>query len=81
VTIDHNLIQGFQGAEDETRGESSIEGDARFVNAEAGDFHLQQGSPAVDAGSAEAGPKDDLEGAPRPAGRGWDLGAYELKGE
>lgn len=41
------------------------------------DFHLRDTSPAIDAGTATGAPADDLDGAPRPIGAGWDLGAYE----
>lgn len=43
------------------------------------DFHLLPTSPAVDAGTASNAPPTDLDGAPRPAGAGIDLGAYELQ--
>jgi len=39
------------------------------------DLHLQAGSPAVDAGSADGAPADDLEGRRRDAAP--DIGAYE----
>ena len=42
-----------------------------------GDYHLQPGSPAIDAGTATGAPTVDLEGNPRPAGTGYDIGAYE----
>ncbi|MFA5057401.1 MAG: choice-of-anchor Q domain-containing protein [Opitutaceae bacterium] len=50
--------------------------DPLFVNAGAHDYHLQAGSPCVDAG-ADTGIADDGDGRPRPAGRGPDIGAYE----
>ena len=65
-----------------------LEGEAAFVAAGAGDFHLQAESPAVDSG----GPSDlpalyqslhgvsldiDADGAARPQGAGVDMGAYE----
>jgi hypothetical protein len=43
------------------------------------DFHLLPGGPAVDAGVPVSAPAEDLEGAPRPVGDGFDLGAYELQ--
>lgn len=79
VTVDHLLIDGYRGnAEDgETRGADYLEGDPQFRDAPAGDFHLQPGSPAVDAGSATDAPAADFDGTPRPQGGGWDIGAYE----
>ncbi len=49
-----------------------------FVNPVAGDYHLQIGSPCVDAGlnSAETN-STDLDGNPRFAGGAVDIGAYE----
>ena len=42
-----------------------------------GDYHLRQGSPAIDAGTPDDAPPVDLEGRLRPAGDGYDIGAYE----
>ncbi len=77
VTVDHNLIDGYRGYEDEVYGEDYVEGDPQFVNPAHGDFHLQPGSPAVDAGSAADAPSVDLDGDPRPGGTGYDIGADE----
>jgi len=77
VTVDHNLIDGYRGYEDEVYGEDYVEGDPQFVNPAHGDFHLQPGSPAVDAGSAADAPRVDLDGDPRPGGAGYDIGADE----
>jgi hypothetical protein len=41
------------------------------------DFHLQPAGPAVDAGIGTNAPSVDLDGAPRPVGDGFDLGAFE----
>ncbi len=54
-------------------------GDPRFVApawGEEGDYHLQAGSPAIDAGFS-IGVTTDLEGRPRDAHP--DLGAYEYQ--
>lgn len=50
-----------------------------FANVKGGDFRLVQGSAAIDAGedlSAE-GVTTDVSGKPRPAGKAFDIGAYE----
>lgn len=41
------------------------------------DFHLQQNSPAIDAGISNNAPIEDIENNPRPYGNGYDIGAYE----
>jgi hypothetical protein len=61
TVIDHNLVQG----------------NPRFRDPQAHDFHLQPGSMAIDAGVAIAEVRSDHDGIPRPQGKGYDLGAYE----
>ncbi len=54
--------------------------DPMFVDYDGGvggDFHLQAGSPAIDAGASLAEVSDDYDGNPRPQGLGHDIGAYE----
>jgi MYXO-CTERM domain-containing protein len=46
-------------------------------NAGADDYHLAAGSPAIDVGTATHAPAVDLEDHARPAGGGFDIGAYE----
>ncbi len=53
IQIDHNLIDEFYDRTDEARairGEELIVSDPLYVDPVAGDFHLQAGSPAIDAG-------------------------------
>jgi hypothetical protein len=52
--------------------------DPLFVDAKAGDFHLQASSPLIDRGAAFNAPATDLDGNSRPCGAGFDLGAYEF---
>ncbi len=62
-------------------GEYSIYADPLFVNATAHDYHLTAESPAIDAGTAEGAPSDDLDGYHRPQGAGYDIGPYEYREE
>ena len=44
---------------------------------ESKDFHLRCTSPVIDRGTCVGGTQD-FDGNPRPQGRGYDIGAYEL---
>jgi hypothetical protein len=48
-----------------------------FVDAANGNFHLQNGSPAIDAGIALSGITVDIAGILKPQGLAYDIGAYE----
>jgi hypothetical protein len=63
-----------------TLGSGNLCGDPLFVQGEwgpNGDFHLQNGSPAIDTGLTIPSITDDLVGTLRPQGAHYDLGAYE----
>lgn len=49
-----------------------------YVSTGSGDYHIQSGSPAKDAGISTNAPSTDIEGTTRPQGAGYDIGAYEL---
>ena len=49
-----------------------------FVNEDAGDFHLQSGSPCVDSGKDLGDSvRRDYDGKRRPQGSTYDIGAFE----
>ena len=76
--ITYSLVQGGYG------GAGNIDGDPVFVDVTASDYHLQKGSPCIDAGTNEGAPIGDLDGNPRPidadgdARNITDMGAYEF---
>lgn len=61
-------------------GTGNISKDPLFVSpawGKEGNYHLQSGSPAIDAGTSQTALATDLEGKPRPQGAGVDIGCYE----
>jgi hypothetical protein len=78
-----NTTSGSPNASIDESNVSNV-GDAGFVDAASGDYHLLAGSPLVDAGDPTAAQGLDLDGNPLVAdGNGdgslhRDLGAYEL---
>jgi hypothetical protein len=82
---DHNVVSSYSGTTASAH-ESTPAGNlpaALFVDAAGGDLRLAPLKPpvAVDRGIARFGgraaPATDVRGAPRPAGAGFDIGAYE----
>jgi hypothetical protein len=59
------------------RSSNNFTGDPLFTHAAKGDFTLQSGSPAIDAGTSDGAPAFDFNDDPRPQGLGVDMGAYE----
>ena len=57
-------------------GTGNFRGDPDFVAPDEGDYHIGVISAALDEG-VNAGVRDDIDGDPRPQGRGYDLGADE----
>ncbi|NIQ40034.1 MAG: hypothetical protein GTN81_15845, partial [Proteobacteria bacterium] len=64
-------------------GDGNIDQDPSFVDPDNGDFHLQPGSPCIDAGTDNVQdlPLEDFEGDPRIAGSGPDMGVDEVVAE
>jgi hypothetical protein len=78
--IDSNLISGSAGVYSGsgcTVGANKTGVDPMFVNAQAHDFELQAGSPAINTGASIAGVDTDILGTFRPQGGATDIGAYE----
>jgi hypothetical protein len=73
----YNLVWGNSGDYGgTTAGTGEISADPQF--ASAADYHIEDGSPAVGAGTDLSGITTvDLDGVTRPHGGGWDLGVYE----
>ena len=88
VSNDHNLFFGNNtDVEGVSAGPGSLFTDPLYAGP--GDFHLQPGSPAIDAGDDSAvpatdldgNPITDLDGHPRIQGARVDIGAYETAPE
>lgn len=80
ISIEHNLIDGYRGYEDEVTGANYVEGNAGFLDPFSFDFHLSPTSIAIDRGSSLDAPATDFDGDERPIGRGFDIGADEWHG-
>lgn len=75
--VSHALVHGtWAAAYNGTQGDNCLTGDPLFVDSDAQDYHLQDGSPALNTG-VDVGVTSDRDGNARPAGAGPDMGAYE----
>jgi hypothetical protein len=72
ITVTYSDIEGGW------TGNGNINVDPLFVGN--GDYHLQAGSPCIDAGTAEGAPTSDIDGDSRPQGAGYDIGSDEYTG-
>ncbi len=77
--IEH-LNKTYGAKEVNNIGKGNLYGDPLFIKTafgNLGDYHLKDGSPAIDNGTLDGAPTTDLDNKPRPIGKGVDMGAYE----
>ncbi|MGD1992318.1 MAG: right-handed parallel beta-helix repeat-containing protein, partial [Anaerolineae bacterium] len=79
-TLWHGNGQDYGGPGTLVTGTIDLHQPPAFADAAHGDYHLQAGSPAVDAGVALPAVRLDRDGNPRPDCAAWDIGAYEVQG-
>jgi parallel beta-helix repeat protein len=77
VTIDHTNIRGGREGIPENNGvinwlDGNINGDPLFVDPQQNDYHIQPGSPCIDAGRID----DDYHNEPMPNGERINIGRY-----
>jgi parallel beta-helix repeat protein len=83
-TRSHNIYVGLDWSQSSRYGWSLAEGEMIITNLNAifrapqnGDFRLQEGSSAINAGTNLPEVISDCAGTARPQGTAWDIGAYE----
>ena len=86
ITTTYTLINQAAGSPGYTDGGgNNVLGNPNFVSplnpsaapATGGDYHLQSGSPAINAASSSYPYDHDIFGNSRPLGSGYDMGAHE----
>jgi predicted outer membrane repeat protein len=83
--VGHSLVEGCGGSglswnpSVGTDAGGNLDEDPLFVDGAGGDYHLSEGSPAIDVGdnSAPHLPDTDIDGNSRIVGVAVDMGAYE----
>lgn len=78
VNVDYDYNVYYNGSV-AVMGPNDIVADPLFTDLANYDFHLSSGSSAIDSGTSNFAPPDDLEGNSRPQGGGYDRGAYEVE--
>jgi uncharacterized repeat protein (TIGR01451 family) len=67
----------YMGTASPTGTNGNLSADPMFVDAQAGNYRLQPGSPAINSGSPTDAPTVDFDGTARPQGPAVDIGAFE----
>jgi hypothetical protein len=84
---DFSTLSSFQ--QGTGKGGGCVSAEPLLTDSASGDFNLQPGSPAIDAAAADPAYQTfmnlygldisvDCYGRPRPAGGGYDMGAFEI---
>jgi parallel beta-helix repeat protein len=71
-------VEGVISSHQVDHNHTLVDPTAVFVDYQAHDVHLREGSPAIDAGSLDLAPTIDILGNSRPLGAGIDIGAHEF---
>lgn len=91
IVADYNRLGMVAQAPGVTLGANNLGAAPSFADEAADDFHLLPGSPLANAGTSTfapalsfmgamtAPPSLAIDGAPRPLGPGYDLGAFEVE--
>ena len=77
ITNAYNSVITYSDIKGGCSGTGNIKADPLFVNPDEGDYHLQSGSPCIDAGISDGAPATDKDGNPRDSNP--DMGAYEFE--
>jgi hypothetical protein len=90
ITVEDSgvVAVSYSDIEGDHLGSGNIDANPLFVDAdgtddivgtEDDDLRLQSASPCIDAADPATTLTDDIDGNPRPAGSGYDMGAYEYQ--
>jgi len=79
IEVRNNILKSYRDRYNLASESSNvIGGDPRFVDEVGDNFYLGAGSPAIDSGTSQGAPAEDLDGTARPYGTKFDVGAYEF---
>ncbi len=79
LNFEYSYSDFYNNAFSSPAGNNNISDDPLFVDSSSGDYHLQEASPCIDAGTSGGAPPVDFDGNARPAGDAWDIGPFEYQ--